>query len=294
MNSFKHVVALTALLVCSAHVVASGDVDRSLDAAPDGRVEINNVSGAIHVRGTDDDVVHLRAELGRGVEDVIFERDGDVITIRVEVPSGTRNVGRTDLEISVPRASELAIDAVSAHIVVSEVNGRLAIRSVSGDIELATASRDLEVSTMSGDVEMRGQDQTAVASLSSVSGDVVLSAFAGDVRSQSVSGDVDALLGEVSRIHAESTSGSVRVNAALRPDARVDLETVSGDVELGLTSGRAGHYTLETFSGDVESCFGPEPERRRYAMGTSLKFTEGDGGPTIRMNSMSGSVRLCD
>jgi DUF4097 and DUF4098 domain-containing protein YvlB len=294
VNTLIRTLTAVGLALVGAGAGADERIDRSLPAAADGRVEISNVSGEIRVYGTDDDEVHLRAEVGDGVEEVIFEADGERIVIRVEMVDGARHGGSVEMDVSVPRGSALDIDAVSSDVTVRDVDGRLVISTLSGDIELATGSRDLEVGTMSGDVGFRGDDQDGIAALSSVSGDVVMRGFSGEIRSESVSGDVEAVLGTARRIRAQSTSGDVRITAALTPDARVDMETVSGEVGLSLAGGRAGEYRLETFSGDLENCFGPEPEERRWSMGSTLEFREGDGGATVNLSSMSGSVQLCD
>ena len=263
-----------------------------MTASPDGVVEIANVAGDIRVRGTDGDEVELAARLGDDVEELIFEREGDVIVIRVEVRNssgwgwGGSNDGSARLDVRV--------EAVSSDVSVSGVDGRLDVESVSGDIEIESGATRLDLTTMSGDVNIDGSGQTATASLTSVSGDVMARDLSGDIHSTSVSGEVELDLGTVTRLRAQSTSGDVTARAALAPDARVEIETVSGEADLGLNGAKDGDYALSTFSGDLDNCFGPEAERRRYSPGRSVKFRHGDGERDVRMSTMSGSIRLCD
>lgn len=288
------------LAVVAGPVGADEDYYRKLEAAPDGLVEIENVSGDIEVRGTDADEVEVSARLGEGVEELIFEREGNVVTIRVEVDGGGGGWGwggrdgSAEMEIRVPRGSDLRIEAVSSDVSVSGVDGRLDVESVSGDIEIGSAAEALDASSMSGDVEFDGKGQIAVAEVTSVSGDVRISDIGGDVHATSVSGSVELSLGAVDRLRAQSTSGDLSARVELTVDARVDLETVSGEIELSLIGDRSGDYELSTFSGDLDNCFGPRAERRRYSPGRDLKFREGEGSRDVRMSTMSGSITLCD
>ncbi|MEE4300001.1 MAG: DUF4097 family beta strand repeat-containing protein [Pseudomonadales bacterium] len=295
-------IARAGLLVAVLAGPASADEDyhERLDAAPDGLVQIENVAGEIEVRGTDASEVEVSARLGEAVEELIFERDGDRILIKVEVRGGNggwgwgSRDGSAELQVSVPEASDLRIEAVSSDISVFAVNGRLGIESVSGDIEIASASPALEATSMSGDVEFEGDGQTADAEITSVSGDVTIRDIGGEVHATSVSGSVELSLGEVSRLRAQSTSGDLSARVRLLADARVELETVSGEIELELGGARDGDYELSTFSGDLDNCFGPRAERRRYSPGRDLKFREGDGERDVRISTMSGSITLCD
>lgn len=284
----------------AAPALADEDYYKKLDASPDGLVEIENVAGDIEIRGTDASEVEVSARLGEGVEELIFEREGDVITIKVEVGGnsggwgwGGRD-GSAEMEIRVPRGSDLRIDAVSSDVEVSGVDGRIDVESVSGDVDIDSAAALLEAMSMSGSVSFTGDGQTANVELTSVSGDVTVRDIGGELHATSVSGDVELDLLVISRLRAQSTSGDVTARAELTEDARVELESVSGEIDLALKGERGGDYSLSTFSGDLDNCFGPEAERRRYSPGRDLKFREGEGARDVRMSTMSGSIKLCD
>ena len=279
--------------------LADDDFYQTLEAAPDGLVEIYNVAGRIQVQGTDSNEVEVSARFEDGVKEVVFEREGDVTVIRVEVEKQGRGWGRgwdgdARLEVRIPRTSDLFVEAVSADVSVGGVDGRLDLSSVSGDIEIESRTPSLEAKTMSGDVGFSGSGQDVVAALASVSGDVGVYDVGGDVHTSSVSGELVLELRAVSRLRAQSTSGDVAAKAQLMNNARVELETVSGEAQLRIEGDRGGDYTLSTFSGDLENCFGPEPEERRYSPGRSVKFREGSGDRTVNVSSMSGSIVVCD
>jgi hypothetical protein len=85
-------------LLLAAPIMAE-EVDRTLDAASDGRVHISNIAGSVTVNGWSRDQVEVTGELGRNVEELIFERDGDKITIKVKVPKKSGRGIESDLYV---------------------------------------------------------------------------------------------------------------------------------------------------------------------------------------------------
>ena len=72
MKARIQVLLLGALLATAAR---GEDVDKTLDAAPNGQVDISNTAGSIEVEGWSKNSVQVRGELGSNVEELIFERD---------------------------------------------------------------------------------------------------------------------------------------------------------------------------------------------------------------------------
>ena len=64
----------------------------------------------------------MTGELGSRVEELIFERDGDEVLIKVKVPRNSNGGISSDLSISVPSGSSIHINTVSADIDVSDVD----------------------------------------------------------------------------------------------------------------------------------------------------------------------------
>ena len=81
----KRLTAIALAFLFTAPVAAE-EVDRTLDAAADGAVEISNIAGSVTVEGWSRNEVQVKGTLGRNVEELIFERDGDRVTIKVKVP----------------------------------------------------------------------------------------------------------------------------------------------------------------------------------------------------------------
>jgi DUF4097 and DUF4098 domain-containing protein YvlB len=285
------VIALGSLFVAP---VAAEEIDRTLDAAADGSVNISNISGSVTVEGWDRNEVRVTGELGRNVEELIFERDGDTVMIKVKVPrKGGRGI-ESDLHVSVPEGSSIDVGTVSADIEVSRVFGEQKLNAVSGDIDAATDSADVSVGTVSGDVEIKGGGKDAETRGTTVSGDVVFENVAGEVTGESVSGDVTIAGGAFDRVALSAVNGDIAFGAQLRAGGKLTGETVNGEIELQFEGGVSGRFDVDTFNGDINNCFGPKPERTsKYTPGKKLDFQEGDGDTRISVSTMNGDITIC-
>ncbi|MDH5345076.1 MAG: DUF4097 domain-containing protein, partial [Gammaproteobacteria bacterium] len=150
-------VALALIGVSQAH---ADEIEEIMDAASDGIVIVSNVAGSVEVRGWSRNQVEVTGELGSRVEELIFERDGDEILIKVKVPRHSNGGISSDLSISIPSASSLQINTVSADIDVSDVEGEQELESVSGDIVTEAHGSDIELGAVSGDIEVTGSAQS--------------------------------------------------------------------------------------------------------------------------------------
>ncbi|MDH3546107.1 MAG: DUF4097 family beta strand repeat-containing protein [Gammaproteobacteria bacterium] len=287
-------VALFGAFVISP-AFADQEVDESLDAAADGEVDISNVAGSIAVAGWSRNSVRVQGTLGDDVEELIFERDGDDILIKVKVP---RNHGRdidSDLVINVPENSSIDVSGVSADIEVDGVVGEQSLATVSGDVATRSAQGDVEAASVSGDIEVSGEGEDAETEAATVSGDVTLSGLAGSVEAESVSGDVSVVDGSFDEAYLESVNGDLLYNAELRDGGELAMESVNGTIEVTFTSPVSARFDIETFNGSIRNCFGPKPERTsRYSPGLELSFTQGDGDGQVAIETLNGSVRICD
>ncbi len=286
-----YVMALATLVPL---VAVAEEVDRTLDAASDGSVHISNISGSVKVDGWNRDQVHVKGMLGRNVEELIFDRDGDRITIKVKVPKkGSRDI-KSDLRISVPRGSSIDIATVSADIDVTGVRGYQKLEAVSGDIDTEAFGSDVRAGTVSGDVEVRGQGEDTETHGNSVSGDVVFIRLSGQVTAESVSGDIEIEGGAFDRAGFNTVNGDIEFVAELRRDGKLTAETVNGEVDLSFQGDVSGRFDVDTFNGDISNCFGPKPERTsKYAPGQELSFQEGDGDARVTVSTMNGDVSIC-
>jgi DUF4097 and DUF4098 domain-containing protein YvlB len=270
------------------------EVDETLEAAPDGEVDISNIAGSITVAGWSRNAVEVTGTLGRNVEKLVFERDGDNILIQVKVPRKGGRGTDADLNIRVPENSSIDVSGVSADISVEGVRGEQRLQTVSGDVETESFSNDVSAESVSGDVEVEGDASDTETSISTVSGDVTLEEGSGTVRAGSVSGDVIIDQGSFERAELGTVNGDVVFRSGLRKGGRFSAETVNGSLDIEFAGDFSARVEIETFNGSIRNCFGPEPERTsKYTPGLELSFTEGDGDGRVEMSTMNGDISIC-
>ena len=280
-------------MLLTAPVVAE-EIDRTLDAASDGRVHISNIAGAVTVNGWSRDQVEVTGELGRNVEELILERDGDKITIKVKVPKNGGPGIESDLHIQIPQGSSVDVSTVSADIDVTKVSGEQSLETVSGDIDTEGAESDVSADAVSGDIEVNGKNKVTNTSASTVSGDVLLVKVAGVADAESVSGDVTVTEGSFERVDMNTVTGDILYRSGLQAGGKLTVDTVNGSVDLEFAGGVSGRFDIDTFNGDIDNCFGPKPERTsKYTPGLELSFQDGDGDARVKVSTLNGDVSIC-
>jgi len=290
----KTTVTLALLGMFGAAAALADDIDESMDAAADGTVNISNIAGSVEVAGWSRNQVEITGELGDDVEDLIFKRDGDEITIKVKTRRRNSRDIDSDLVVRIPQGSSLEINTVSADIEVVNVSGEQSLESVSGDIETEAYDSDMDVNSVSGDLEVEGNNQSMRSRLSTVSGDIDTENLAGEISVESVSGDLVVANGSFSRASLGTVNGEIVFHARLLDDGRLDIETVNGAVDVEFDGDVSARFDIETFNGAIRNCFGPDAVRvSEYTPGYELKFTEGGGSGRVTIETLNGAVRIC-
>jgi len=289
--------SLIALLAGLGSLPAAADEEykQSMDAAADGHVRVYNTSGTIEIIGWSKKSVAVDAYLGDDVRELIFEREGDEILIKVKVPNRHHGDIDADLRIHVPERSSIEVSGVSADIEVEDVRGEQSLETVSGDVETSGVESDVEAGSVSGDVEVSGSGKDADTEAGTVSGDVILSDLAGNVAGGSVSGDVEIDNGSFREAYLESVSGDLMYHAELRDGGELVMESVNGTIDVKFSNKVSARFDIETFNGDIDNCFGPQAERTsRYSPGLELSFTVGDGDSEVVIETLNGDVYICN
>jgi len=295
MNIRYAVIATSALLATPA-AQAVQNIDQSLPTGATPSVEISNVQGRVSVSAWDQPVVKVTGTIENDKTEFEFSGDAGRVVIKVR-PESSKTDRHDDalLDIKVPAGASLDVNTVSADIQVEGVRGAQQLESVSGDVTATAFDEEVEVQTISGDAAVNGSGGKARVETESVSGDVKVRGVSGELQAKSVSGDLELELGTMTRLQMETVSGNVRADAILASDGRVEAESVSGNVRIRFGKPVNGEFDLESFSGSIDSCFGPKAERKsKYAPGSELRFTQGEGGARVSVDTMSGNIKLCD
>lgn len=283
--------ALLVIALLPGIALAGEDINRTIDFAADGRIEVTNITGVIEVKTWDREEVELTGDLGSGSE-LVFDHSGDQLTIKVEAESGGwfNNPEDSDLYLRVPVGANLELTGVSADLLIADSEGSTIVaETVSGDVEVSANSQRVELTSVSGDVIFRGSSLRT--SVDTVSGDVDIDGVSGELEISLVSGDVYLKGGEFSLGRFESVSGTLELALSVADGGRLSVESMSGDVTLSMPAAQQGSFRVQTFSGDIRSDFG-SPQREKNGPGTRLDHSSGDGDATIRVENFSGDVRL--
>ena len=270
------------------------DINESIDAAPDGHVDIINISGMVEVYGWSRNSVEVTGELGSNVEELVLERNGDKVLVKVKVPREHSGHIASDLVVRIPSGSSVDVSAVSADINCEDVTGEQTLHTVSGDIDTEVTDGDFSLESVSGDIDVTGEGEDGVARANTVSGDVTLFRVAGAVTAETVSGEVTIDEGSFDRAMLQTVNGEIIFQAGLRDGGKLTLESVNGDVDVLFSNEVSAKFDIETFNGDIDSCFGPKPQRTsKYAPGLELSFTQGDGDGRVVMSTLNGDIDIC-
>jgi Putative adhesin len=182
-----------------------------------GRVEIANINGAVHITGWDRDEVKVDAVKSAWTKERLNEaqieiRTGqDDISIRTEYPDHDRNFNFGSEEHNNPASVEYTI-TVPRQARLDEVrlvNGRLDVQDVAGEVHASCVNGRIQAHNLQGPIELN-----------------------------TVNGELDASVDQLptSELKLSSVNGALRVT--LPSDARAELtaSTVSGDIsdEFGL------------------------------------------------------------
>src|SRR5579862_2806326 len=189
-------VSAAVLALGAGTAVHASDSDQQVNADPRGIVEVSNFSGRVDVTVWDQPRVSVHANTSDGTNNVDVRGDHGRTTITVRMHGGMSwgGVGNADLDIKIPKTSELDVTSVSADVNSKGVLGVQRLKTVSGSIRADISSSDVEAKTVSGNVFLRGDGKPASIHMTSISGGIRLEHGAGDLEATTVSGDLEVQL----------------------------------------------------------------------------------------------------
>jgi DUF4097 and DUF4098 domain-containing protein YvlB len=285
ISAVRTAVTAVTLLVLGAGTLRAQRLDTTLSVRGQPKLSVSNLSGNIVIRVWSRAQVRVQAEYDRSDVEVT-EAAG-----RVSVRTLThRNSGEVDYTISVPRGTDIGIDAVSSDVAISDVCGALNLNTVSGDVGVDCIEGDGQVQTVSGDVTVSNV-RTRHLEVGSTSGDVIVRTVRGGVGAHSVSGDVTLSQIDGDEVTAETVSGEISYDGRIADNGRYNFEAHSGDVSLRVTGTFNATVSVSTFSGDFSSDF-PITISPRGQTNREWEFRQGTGSARVRLQSFSGTINL--
>jgi DUF4097 and DUF4098 domain-containing protein YvlB len=249
---------LGMLLVASAGALAQGNAVReefhqSYPLSANGRVTLKNISGAVRIMAWD------RAE------------------VRVDAVKRAETRERLD-------EARISVDASADSVNIETRYPENAFRQERGDNRWRNnaASVDYTVSVPRG---------ARLESIEVISGRLDIENVTGGVKASCISGQFTArnLAGEAK---LSNVSGTLEATFDRLDDAsNVTLNNVSGQIVLHIPSDTNGTIKANTLSGQITNDLGL-PIRRGEYIGNDLSGQLGRGGARIKLNNVSGQIRI--
>lgn len=293
MKTNKTTIALALLVLATGLAWSAQTVNERHPVARGAEIDIENIAGSLTIVGWDAAEVQIEGTLGDGVEGLDVRVDDNGVNIKVEYDEDYhgKQASQTDLIIRVPSTSPVSVETISSSIDVSGVRGALDLESVSGRISVKGMPEGLDIENVSGAISVESAPDKS--DLASVSGSITVGAAMGSLDAENVSGSIVIEGGTLAGADIETVSGNITCRAIPGPQGDIDMETMSGSITLVVDDGAVASYDLETFSGTISNDFGPEPKKlSKYTPEKELRFNTGSGGPSISLNSFSGTIKL--
>ncbi|MGA3131548.1 MAG: DUF4097 family beta strand repeat-containing protein [Terracidiphilus sp.] len=277
-NVLRAVAFLVVLTALAASLARAAEATFERDLAVSGRVDLTVAtgSGSIHLTGGPAGRIHISgrvksnwggndAKVREIAEHPPVEQTGNIVRI------GGRHENLRDIDldydIQVPVDTILNAETGSGDLTDDGVGVNAKLNTGSGSIRATGLQGGFTVATGSGSIYA---EQTGV----------------GDVKAETGSGSIE-LRNLHGGLHAKTGLGGIKVGGT--PSAAWRLETGLGNVEIW-TGGAAFTLDAETGSGSIHC------DREIVSQGTMdhhhVTGKVGGGGPAVRIETGSGSIRI--
>ena len=310
------ILACAAALAPLRAVAADNTFERTLSVNGPVRLELNNGSGNVEIKGSADGKVHIWGKVTPGwslfgsseksVQDVVanppIEQHENVIRIGKNV-SWLKNVS-IDYRVEAPHETEVDAGVASGGVTVDNVRGPVKASSASGYVHVYQVERDVNMNAASGSIEC--SKVGGLLHINSASGDIKVNDVKGEVKATAASGsirvskpgqrvelstasgtiEVDGATNDV-KVHA--ISGSISVSGDPSENRLWDLRTVSGSVDLRVPTSASFLFTAEATSGDIRTNIPVVLEEQGKH---SLRAHVGNASGRVEVHSVSGGVNV--
>ena len=174
-----------------------------------------------------------------------------------------------DITVEVPWGVSVRLETMSGSIEVDALVGEQRYRTISGDISMWRLAGSVDAGSISGNIHLDTESSLRL-------------------RANSISGAIRTRAASYFGLLLNTTSGGINVVGGLDAAGDHRIETIAGRVDLAPIGGVSAE--LRTVSGSIH---GPLPHRLEGTRG-NWRAVVGDGRPSLRVNSTSGSLRLLD
>ncbi len=261
---------------------AEGEETLRLDAPPAGALRIDNANGRTMVIGEERTDIEIgvrksaRAESEEHAQALVGEirvlhREDSTgaLEVEVDIPGRWNRRGRADLDVRVPRGTQVGITAANGRICISGLRAAVRLHSSNGPIRVADVIGDVEIQTSNAKVHTECTCGRLLARSSN--GKIELGEHRGSVDAATSNGTIRCELEDLGKHGCVLVTSNGRISLSLPDD-------VDGDVDIRVDNGII--RTAREISGSSEERTG------------RLKGTLGRGGTPIRLRASNGTIQL--
>ncbi|MBN2044541.1 MAG: DUF4097 family beta strand repeat protein [Anaerolineales bacterium] len=240
---------------------------------------VKNIRGKVDLTPSEDGLIKI--------EVITYPTDGNPDDTRIELnqdsSGGVRaQVSLPENDFGIGRRKPMRVD----FRIQAPVHTDIKARNVSGSVSACGFRGRIHLATVSGGIH--AEDLAGQLSLESVSGRVEGQNLTGDAEVKVVSGTINLRQCDFPRLDASSVSGNSTIQTAFGPGP-YKLSAVSGSLLLVVPKGSDCDVDASTLSGRFYTDL---DVRQASASKRRWQVKIGNGGPQVRMNTVSGKMRL--
>ena len=200
---------------------------------------------------------------------------------------------RGDQTLTVQRG-DVHVAGVEGLVRLHKSGGTTDVHDVKGNVELDGRSQDVEVSRVAGTVTVSGEYPGTVE-FQNVSQTLRFTSSRTDLTVQKLTGRLSMEMGslEASGIKISDTNGDIHLSAAAPPTHPIEVSSQKGEIQLRLPANSSFQIEATSRNGEVDSDFSaPSLKLTKQGDTPTLTGSYGKGGPTIRLTTAYGTIRL--
>jgi hypothetical protein len=273
------------LTVAAGLVLAAAQLDTTVTAERNQRLQVNAYGGEVTVRAWNRNAVRVESNnSGRPRIEVLSSPAS--VSVRTQGRHGPPS--EVDLRISAPPWMALTLSGVNTNVRVEGIRAPISVETVEGEVEVSGGSGLISLRSVQGSVKLRGAKGRI--SVNSVSEDVEVANSTGEIMAETVNGEITLETVDAATVDASTINGDITYAGPIRSGGRYSLSTHNGDILLTVPEGTGANVSVSTFNGEFESEFPVPLSGTRKGKGFS--FTLGSGSAQVTLKSFQGTIQL--
>ena len=271
--------AVAGVFCAGLGAVSSEPIRKSFATIANPALLLHSHSGAISVKGWDQNQVEIKGERASESMDVLIDGNAEKVTIQTHPKRQNLSPqeAQVNLEIHVPRQALVRVESERGDIAVEDLEGGVAVEGVANSVTLSRIRGHITARTVDGPILIRASE--------------------GHIKADSITGDLKFVQVNASELIGTTNSGAIHYQGDFGSGGTYVLHNYSSLIEIQASPKASFDMTARSVLGTIESQipFQPLPPGtpfRRSTTGKLLQGRIGTGKSTVQITSYSGTIRL--